>query len=66
MQTDSLIKIPNQYRITSESVNSGVPLSEVDRKAAVTRGLKEVYATINETTDTPGPLGRALPSLFRR
>ncbi len=66
LNIESLIKIPNQYRVTSESVNSGVPLSEVDRKAAVTKGLREIYATIDESAITPGPLGRALPSLFRR
>jgi pilus assembly protein CpaE len=67
LHTDALIRIPNQYRVTSESVNSGVPLSEVDRKSAVTRGLKEIYASIDEATvEAPGPLGRALPSLFRR
>jgi pilus assembly protein CpaE len=66
LHTDSLIRIPNQYRVTSESVNSGVPLSELDRKAAVTKGLREIYATIDESAVTPGPLGRALPSLFRR
>ena len=66
LHTEALIKIPNQYRATSESVNSGVPLSVVDRKSSVSRGLKEIYATIDESTGTPGPLGRALPSLFRR
>ena len=66
LHTEALIKIPNQYRVTSESVNSGVPLSVVDRKSSVTRGLKEIYATIDESTGTPGPLGRALPALFRR
>jgi pilus assembly protein CpaE len=66
LHTDSLIKIPNQYRVSSESVNSGVPLIELNRKAAVTRGMKEIYATINASADTPSALGRALPSIFGR
>jgi len=66
LHTDSLLKIPNQWRVTSESVNSGVPVVEINRKAAVSRGLKEFHATINGTTDTPGALERALPSLFGR
>lgn len=66
LHTDSLLKIPNQWRVTSESVNSGVPVVEINRKAAVSRGLKEFHATIDGTTDTPGALERALPSLFGR
>jgi pilus assembly protein CpaE len=34
LHTDSLLKIPNQWRVTSESVNSGVPVVEINRKAA--------------------------------
>lgn len=66
LHTDSLLKIPNQWRVTSESVNSGVPVVEINRKASVSRGLKEFHATIDGSTDTPGALERALPSLFGR
>ena len=67
LKTSNVVKIPNQFRLTSESVNSGVPLSEVDRKASLTRGLKDNFmpdATVAEAE--PGRLSRALPSFLRR
>jgi pilus assembly protein CpaE len=67
LQTNNIVKIPNQYRLTSESVNSGIPVSEVDRKASVTKGLRELYPeTVNATERGEGRLERAFPSLFRR
>ena len=67
LQVDNIVKIPNQYRLTSESVNSGIPVSEVDRKASVTKGLRELYPeTVNAAEKGEGRLERAFPSLFRR
>jgi Flp pilus assembly CpaE family ATPase len=67
LQVDNIVKIPNQYRLTSESVNSGIPVSEVDRKASVTKGLRELYPeTVNAAEKSEGRLERAFPSLFRR
>jgi pilus assembly protein CpaE len=67
LQADNIVKIPNQYRLTSESVNSGIPISEVDRKASVTKGLKELYPeAVNTAERGEGRLERAFPSLFRR
>jgi pilus assembly protein CpaE len=67
LQVDNIVKIPNQYRLTSESVNSGIPVSEVDRKASVTKGLRELYPeTVNTAEKGEGRLERAFPSLFRR
>ena len=67
LQVANIVKIPNQYRLTSESVNSGIPVSEVDRKASVTKGLRELYPeTVNAAEKGEGRLERAFPSLFRR
>jgi pilus assembly protein CpaE len=67
LRLDNLVKIPNHYRLTAESVNAGVPLSEVTRKAPLIKGLKEFYQSIggsNEGDNSSSP--RSLHSLFRR
>ena len=67
LHTDSVVRIPNQFRLTSESVNSGIPLSEVDRKASLTRELKDLFMSDGTATDAgQSRLGRALPGFFRR
>ena len=60
----NIIKIPNHFRLASESVNSGLPLSEVDEKSSVARGLRGLYAELGmaEEADRPG----VFSSLFRR
>lgn len=67
LQVKSIIRIPNHYRLTSESVNNGIPISEVDGKASVTRGLRELYpAAANPVDVNAGRLERTFSSLFRR
>jgi pilus assembly protein CpaE len=66
LRVDNLITIPNQYRMTSESVNSGIPLSDITGKSAVTRGLRDYYMSFIETENAAGKSGGALQRLFRR
>lgn len=64
LQTDKVIKIANHYRLTSESVNSGVP---VDRKASISQGLKDLYPESARTDQSHrSGISQAFPSLFRR
>ena len=67
LQVQKIVRIPNQYRLTSESVNTGVPLSEMNRRASVTKGLKDLYQSIGGL-DEPEARGaaRTLHSFFRR
>jgi pilus assembly protein CpaE len=67
LRLEDIVKIPNHYRLTAESVNSGVPLSEVTNKASVVRGLREFYQSIGGTPEreTGGALS-AIQGLFRR
>jgi pilus assembly protein CpaE len=67
LQVQKIVRIPNHYRLTSESVNTGVPLSEMNRRASVTKGLKELYQSIGGL-DEPEARGaaRTLHSFFRR
>ena len=67
LRLENIVKIPNHYRLTSESVNTGVPLSEMSKKASVVKGLKDLYHNIGgkELPDSGGPASK-FQSLFRR
>lgn len=67
LRVEDTVKIPNHYRLTAESVNTGIPLAEVTRKASVVKGLRDFYNSIGGIEEPP-PAGatRALQSLFRR
>lgn len=67
LRTENIVKIPNQFRISSESVNSGVPLKDVDRKSSIGKGLRELHAHMGVAADaSEGSLGRTLTDFFRR
>jgi pilus assembly protein CpaE len=67
LRIDDLVKIPNHYRLTAESVNTGIPLSEVTRKASVVKGLRDYYQSIGGIQETQSPsAARTLQNLFRR
>jgi pilus assembly protein CpaE len=67
LRIDDLVKIPNHYRLTAESVNTGIPLSEVTRKASVVKGLRDYYQSIGGIQETQSPsAAKTLQNLFRR
>ena len=67
LQVDRIVRIPNHFRMASESVNSGIPVAQLDRKSAVAKGLRELGAGIGmPPKSTEGGRGNALPALFRR
>jgi pilus assembly protein CpaE len=66
LRIDDIVKIPNHYRLTAESVNTGIPLSEVTNKASVTKGLRDYYQRVGGLKDTESGATRTLQSLFRR
>jgi pilus assembly protein CpaE len=58
--------VPSHYQRALESSDSGVPLYEVDRGAAITRSLLQIVAQITGAkAERPGLLRRALPSFLR-
>src|SRR5260370_37343160 len=58
--------IPNHYQQALESSDSGVPLYEVDRNAAITISLMNIVAQMTgEKTERPALLRRAFPSSLR-
>jgi len=66
LNMEVLEAIPNHYRRALESSDSGVPLYEVDRGAAITGSLVSLVAQMTGTKgERPGLLRRALPSFLR-
>jgi pilus assembly protein CpaE len=67
LQVEDVVTIPNHYKLTAESVNSGVPLAEVTRKGAVARGLRALHEEIAGVQPESGNSAlSAFQSLFRR
>jgi pilus assembly protein CpaE len=67
LRQDTLITIPNQYKIAAESINSGIPVAEISKNAPVTRGIRKLQATFHNQNNKPADtfLARALPSILR-
>jgi pilus assembly protein CpaE len=64
---ENIVKIPNHYKLTSESVNTGIPLIKTARKSAVSKGLQEYYESIGGSPEAVGGgAANALHKLFRR
>ena len=65
-QTD-LITIPNQYNLATESINSGIPVSEISKNAALTKGIRHLGAALDNRDSQPQQnfLTRALPNILR-
>jgi pilus assembly protein CpaE len=61
------IAVPGQYKSALESIDTGVPISESEPAAGLSRALASVYREISGDQETPrgSLLRRALPS-FRR
>ena len=67
LRVQDLITIPNQYKLTAESINAGLPLSEVAGSTSVTKGLRHLHHMIDGTIEPEqGFLRRALPTFLGR
>ena len=67
LRQDTLITIPNQYKIVAESINSGIPVADISKNAPVTRGIRKLQAAFHNQENKPADnfLARALPSILR-
>lgn len=69
LKVDRIMIIPNQYKLASESMDSGVPLMQSEKTSAtgkaIQRLLRKVCGT-EEEKSAPGILGRALPTFLGR
>lgn len=65
LRFDALITIPNHYASTAESINSGIPLTDITRRSAVSKGLSEYIRMIAPAAAETQSTG-AFQRLFRR
>ena len=65
LRIEDIVTIPNQYRLTAESVNSGIPLLEMARRSSLTKGLEGYLRRLVETPPDKSNES-ALQRLFRR
>ncbi len=68
LRQDNLATIPNHYKVVAESINSGIPVADVSKNAAVSKGIRNLQAGFDdqEHIATPGLLRRALPGFLGR
>ena len=66
LRVQDLVTIPNDYALTAESINSGMPLSEVSGSTTVTKSLYELQNMIGGTIEPEeeGFLRRTFPNLW--
>lgn len=68
LRVDNLHVIPNQYKLVSDSIDSGKPVSESAKGSAVAKALRELAAKVSgsdrDGTRRAGFLGRTLPNLL--
>ncbi len=61
--------IPNQYKLVSESIDSGVPLMQSAKNSAAGKAIQRLLhdvCGVDETIPAPSILGRVLPSFLGR
>ena len=67
LRQGKLITVPNQYKLATESINSGIPVAEISRSAALTKGIRNLQAELAEPADQRSQnfLTRAMPNFFK-
>jgi Flp pilus assembly CpaE family ATPase len=67
LNVDTVLTIPSHYRSALESVDTGVPLYEIERNCAVVRSLRQLVTSLTGEDDTQraGLLQRVLPNFLR-
>jgi len=67
LRVDDVHVIPNQYKLVSESIDTGKPVVESARGSAVAKALRELAmksSGLDEGGKRRGFLGRALPNFM--
>lgn len=68
LRLDTVHTLPNHYKLVTESINTGIPLAEISKGAALTKSIRKLQSTLVDTGDEPEQtiLKRSLPSFLRR
>lgn len=65
LRIDDVVKIPNHYASTTESINSGIPLTDVTSRSAVSKALAD-YCQVLAPMPVDTTATSTLQRLFRR
>jgi len=67
LNTDTVLTVPSHYQSALESLDTGVPLCEIDRNCAVVRSLRQLVNTLTgDEAPRAGLLNRVLPAFLRK
>lgn len=68
LRLNSIHTVPNHFKLATESINTGVPLADISRAAALTKSIRKLKDSLTESDDGSHPtmLERSLPSFLRR
>ena len=69
LKVDHLTIIPNQYNLVADSLNTGIPLMQNEKRSATGKAIQRLLKTVSgdEADDSaPSILGRALPTFLGR
>jgi pilus assembly protein CpaE len=68
LRVDTVHAIPNQYKLVSDSIDTGNPVMQIAKGSAVAKALRELAARVSgsdsDGTRRSGFLGRTLPNLL--
>lgn len=68
MHIDDVYSIPNNYKLVSESVNTGIPVAELSRSSPVSKSIRSLQRFLTgqpEDRDEQGILKRAFPNFLK-
>jgi len=67
LRQDKLFTIPNQYKLASESINSGIPVADISKSAALTKSIRKLRVALSDPESSPSRniFQRALPTFLK-
>jgi len=69
LKIEQVTSIPNQYKLVSESIDSGVPLMQSAKNSAVGKAIQHLQHDVSGTDEAKTPsriLDRVLPAFLGR
>ena len=66
LRVNELFTVPNDYKTANECINAGIPVAEISKKAALTKGIRNLQTIVVDPVDTPKPsfLKRFIPNFL--
>ena len=66
LRVNELFIVPNDYKTANESINAGIPVAEISKTAALTKGIRKLQVIVADPASTPEPsfLKRVMPNFL--